>query len=297
MPPPSHLSTRPCRSAFTGRRRRGDRTGWSGRSPSSLRGRAERGPRAARRTHGIAYWFERRPRACGRASRSWPSTSRRRTALPEALALALGAKALVADSRGHFAEALGAPQAGARDRARARPRRGAGGGTSSSRTTASVEIATPTRSATSTSRSPSLAGSVTSERVAVLSERTYALYMLGRWDEALAIGDEFTQERIDAGGVMLSLLQSAVEIHLHRGEVDAARNCLPCSRASEGSTDVQEPPATSGAGCAAQGGRGLAWRARGLATRPSRRRRTLGISDIRGEASDRPWRRDRARAR
>ncbi len=74
----------------------------------------------------------------------------------------------------------------------------------------------------------------------VLSERTYALYMLGRWDEALAIGDEFTQERIDAGGVMLSLLQSAVEIHLRRNEVDAARNVFAMFSRLEGSTDVQE---------------------------------------------------------
>ena len=64
--------------------------------------------------------------------------------------------------------------------------------------------------------------------------------MLGRWDEALAIGDEFTQERIDAGGVMLSLLQSAVEIHLRRNEVDAARNVFAMFSRLEGSTDVQE---------------------------------------------------------
>ena len=74
----------------------------------------------------------------------------------------------------------------------------------------------------------------------VLSERTYALSMLGRWDEALAIGDEFTQERVDAGGIMLSLLQSAVEIHLRRNEVEAARTVSAMFSRLESSTDVQD---------------------------------------------------------
>ena len=52
---------------------------------------------------------------------------------------------------------------------------------------------------------------------AVLAETTYVLSMLGRWDEALAVDEEFTQEQLDAGGVVLSLLQSGTEIHLQRG--------------------------------------------------------------------------------
>ena len=74
----------------------------------------------------------------------------------------------------------------------------------------------------------------------VLSERTYALSMLGRWDEALAIGDEFTQERIDAGGTVLSLLQAGVEIHLRRNEVEAARTVFAMFSRLESSTDVQD---------------------------------------------------------
>ena len=58
---------------------------------------------------------------------------------------------------------------------------------------------------------------------ASLAERTYALYMLGRWDEAQAVGEEFTAEQLEAGGVMLSLLQTGVEIHVQRGELDEAR--------------------------------------------------------------------------
>ena len=46
---------------------------------------------------------------------------------------------------------------------------------------------------TSTRRSPSRGSSATGRTEwAVLAERTYPLYMLGRWDEALATSDEFT---------------------------------------------------------------------------------------------------------
>ena len=59
---------------------------------------------------------------------------------------------------------------------------------------------TPMRWPTSTSRSP-LAPKLGNRPYewAVLAERTYPLFMLGRWDEAIATGDEFTEERIGAG--------------------------------------------------------------------------------------------------
>jgi tetratricopeptide (TPR) repeat protein len=78
------------------------------------------------------------------------------------------------------------------------------------------------------------------EEWAVLAERTYPLYMLGRWDEAQATSDEFTQEQVDAGGVVLSLLQSSVEIHLQRGELDGAHRIFSMFSRLEESTDVQE---------------------------------------------------------
>jgi len=74
----------------------------------------------------------------------------------------------------------------------------------------------------------------------LLAERTYTLYMLGRWDDALATSDDFTQEQIDAGGIVLSLLQSAVEIHIQRGELDGARHIFSMFSRLEQSTDVQE---------------------------------------------------------
>jgi class 3 adenylate cyclase/tetratricopeptide (TPR) repeat protein len=78
------------------------------------------------------------------------------------------------------------------------------------------------------------------EEWAVLSEQTFPLYMLGRWDEALAIAGEFTEEQIDTGGVMLSLLQSAVAIRLQRGDLDGAHRVFSMFSRLETSTDVQE---------------------------------------------------------
>jgi tetratricopeptide (TPR) repeat protein len=74
----------------------------------------------------------------------------------------------------------------------------------------------------------------------VLAERTYPLVMLGRWDEAQAVIDEFTPEQIDAGGLLLSLLQSAVEVQVRRGELDEARRVLSLFSRLEESTDTQE---------------------------------------------------------
>jgi class 3 adenylate cyclase/tetratricopeptide (TPR) repeat protein len=75
---------------------------------------------------------------------------------------------------------------------------------------------------------------------AVLAERTYPLYMLGRWDEAQAASAEFTPDQINAGAPVLSLLQSAVEIHIQRGELDGARRVFSMFSRLEQSTDVQE---------------------------------------------------------
>ena len=75
---------------------------------------------------------------------------------------------------------------------------------------------------------------------AVLAETTYAISMLGRWDEALSIGREFTQEQIDAGGVVLSLLQSGVDVHIQRGELDEARRIFSMFSRLDGSSDVQD---------------------------------------------------------
>jgi hypothetical protein len=64
--------------------------------------------------------------------------------------------------------------------------------------------------------------------------------MLGRWDEVLAIRDEFTDEQFNSGGVLLSLLQAGVEIHCRRGEQDEARGLLALFGRLEESSDLQD---------------------------------------------------------
>ena len=81
----------------------------------------------------------------------------------------------------------------------------------------------------------------------VLSERTYPLLMLGEWDEVVAIRSDFTQEQIDSGGVILSLLQSAVEVYAHRGELDEANRLLSQFARLEHSSDLQDRASYLGA--------------------------------------------------
>ncbi|MGZ4287313.1 MAG: AAA family ATPase [Solirubrobacteraceae bacterium] len=75
---------------------------------------------------------------------------------------------------------------------------------------------------------------------AVLAERTYPLYMMGRWDEALTVIEGFTQEQIDSGGTVLSLLETGVQINIHRGQVDRARDVFAMFSRLEGSSDLQD---------------------------------------------------------
>jgi len=73
-----------------------------------------------------------------------------------------------------------------------------------------------------------------------LAERCYPLLMLGRWDDVLATREEFTQEQIDAGAVVLSLLQSGLEIYCQRGELDEAKRLMAQFARIHESTDVQD---------------------------------------------------------
>jgi len=75
---------------------------------------------------------------------------------------------------------------------------------------------------------------------AALAEMTYPLYMLGRWDEALSMIEEPTEEQTRSGGVVLSLLTSLLEIHLQRGRSDGARKIFSLFSHLEASTDQQD---------------------------------------------------------
>jgi tetratricopeptide (TPR) repeat protein len=59
-----------------------------------------------------------------------------------------------------------------------------------------------------------------------LSEMSYALTMLGRWDEALARFAELPAERLGKESGVLSPLSGVLEMHLHRGRLDLARELL-----------------------------------------------------------------------
>jgi len=56
-----------------------------------------------------------------------------------------------------------------------------------------------------------------------LSEKTFALTMLGRWDEALAVMSEIPEDVWGHDTNLLSPLSGVLEIHLHRGKLEEAR--------------------------------------------------------------------------
>ncbi|MGN6380067.1 MAG: hypothetical protein ACTHNU_14030 [Gaiellales bacterium] len=72
------------------------------------------------------------------------------------------------------------------------------------------------------------------------SERTFGLYQLGRWDEALDAFAELPQEQLAIGLTLLSPITSVVEIHMHRGELERAREVLGYYAPLETSIDVQD---------------------------------------------------------
>ena len=61
------------------------------------------------------------------------------------------------------------------------------------------------------------------------SERTYPLYQLGRWDEALEAFAELPEEQLSIGFTLLSPITSVVEIHIHRGELDGRARYWRCT--------------------------------------------------------------------
>src|SRR5262249_38247253 len=72
-----------------------------------------------------------------------------------------------------------------------------------------------------------------------LSEMTYALTMLGRWDEALARVAEIPDEQLGAVITLSSPLTGVLELHLHRGRLDQARQLLARYEELSRSGDVQ----------------------------------------------------------
>ena len=111
----------------------------------------------------------------------------------------------------------------------------------------------------------------------VLAERTYPLFMLGRWDDVLAVREEFTQEQVDSGGVVLSLLQSALEVHLRQGDLENARQLLSMFARLEESTDLQDQTCYFGSRSALRRAEGKLREALADAEATIEAGRTLGI--------------------
>ncbi|MGZ4398740.1 MAG: ATP-binding protein, partial [Gaiellaceae bacterium] len=80
-----------------------------------------------------------------------------------------------------------------------------------------------------------------------IAEMSYALFMLGRWPEALARVAELPDEQLGADVNLSSTLSSALEIHAQRGELGHARQLLARYDALGTSSDVQ---AQGGYACA-----------------------------------------------
>ena len=74
----------------------------------------------------------------------------------------------------------------------------------------------------------------------MLAEQTHPLTMLGRWEEAMEVIENFGEDRVGSGGLFLSLLQSAVDIHVQRGQLGGARRFLGMFSSLEDTTDIQD---------------------------------------------------------
>jgi class 3 adenylate cyclase/tetratricopeptide (TPR) repeat protein len=111
-----------------------------------------------------------------------------------------------------------------------------------------------------------------------LSEMTYALTMLGRWDEALARFDEIPDERIGGAG-LLSPLTGLLQIHLHRGDLDQARALLARYEEVGDSDNVQVQAGFEAGTAAIRAAEGNHRDAIAAAERALATQRTLGIAD------------------
>ena len=98
-------------------------------------------------------------------------------------------------------------------------------------------------------RAAALAGAIGNRPVEwfVTSERTYPLFVLGRWDDALACYADLPEDQLTAAGTLLSPLSSILEIHLHRGDEAAARRLYALYARLEHAVDVQEQSCYAGA--------------------------------------------------
>ena len=73
----------------------------------------------------------------------------------------------------------------------------------------------------------------------ILGETCYALAMSGRWEEALAVHSEVPPE-MRGSRQLTSVLTGLVEVHIHRGRLDEARELVAVFDFIQGSIDLQD---------------------------------------------------------
>ncbi len=73
----------------------------------------------------------------------------------------------------------------------------------------------------------------------LLSETTFPLEILGRWDEVLEAAAQIPEQSIATSG-LLTVVSTGAQIHIARGEIDVARRLLSLIERYEASPDFQE---------------------------------------------------------
>ena len=106
---------------------------------------------------------------------------------------------------------------------------------------------------------------------------TYALTMLGRWDEALARFGDLPEESLGRPDIS-SVLSGVLEVYLHRGELAAAREFLAGFAGLQGSSEVQSLAGYSTAEAAVRLAEGRPEEALAAAERSVAARDKLGVA-------------------
>jgi class 3 adenylate cyclase/tetratricopeptide (TPR) repeat protein len=112
-----------------------------------------------------------------------------------------------------------------------------------------------------------------------LSEMSYALAMLGRWDDALVRLAEIPDEQIGTNSELGSVLSGVLELYLHRGELDRGRTLLArFDEVGQSSSQVQMQGCYQGAVAALRFAEGNASDALAAADRAFETHSAVGIS-------------------
>ncbi len=111
----------------------------------------------------------------------------------------------------------------------------------------------------------------------VLSEQSYVLSMLGRWDEAVARAAELPEEHFGSDTGLASILTGLLEIRLRRGDLVSAQELLARFDEMGRSDDVQSHGAVFGATSAVRLAEGRLRECLAAAERAIEGRLTLGL--------------------